>query len=474
MVAYERIGLMLLGAIMKKAGHEVRAITLSETTLDGVRETMQQFSPQMVGYTAMTGEHVPLLQLNSALKKDFNFYSVFGGPHAIFSPQVLENEEDLDAICKGEGDIAFPEFVKRIEAGEDYWNTPTFHVKHEGKIVENELGPLVEDLDDLPFPDRKLLYDSDPRMANLSGKAFFTARGCPYLCTYCFNKQYNDAYKDLGKVVRCRSPKRVVEEIEQVMAHYPLGMIHFVDDVFVLKPKGWIEEFSDLYRDRVGVPFAGNVRPSPVSDYNLKKLKTAGMSHVWMGVESGDEKAASDVLARHTGNDGVITAADSYNRNGIKVATFNIMGLPVPNPFETDLKTIDLNLRIKPAFMSSGLLYPYPGSDVATYCDENGYMDTESDFLETNKKSSMLKFSSTKEKMMVENLQKLSGVIVDFPFLRKSAKFLAGLKLPRLYYFLFYLHAGFCHKVKLNSSNRIRINEIPTFFVLFFRLLAKN
>ena len=45
---------------------------------------------------------------------------------------------------------------------------------------------------------------------------------------------------------------------------------------------------------------------------------------------------------------------------GVKIIALNIIGLPVENPFKIDMETLDLNLKIKPALASVGLLYPYP------------------------------------------------------------------------------------------------------------------
>ena len=204
MIVYERQALAALGAVLKQRGHEVRGMValplpvggniigqmgklgtkpkINQMDLDGipadVYETVRDFRPDVIGYTMMTGEANYLIKLNRKLKQHFNFCAVLGGPHPQFYHKALE-EEGVDAICTGEGDISFPEFIESLDAGKDFWLTETFHVKHEGKIYRNSLGPLVEDLDTLPNPDRKMLYDIDPTVANLGTKHFFTARGCP-------------------------------------------------------------------------------------------------------------------------------------------------------------------------------------------------------------------------------------------------------------------------------------------------------
>ena len=492
MIAYERLAIMILGSTLKKEGHEVRAAVMNTSgaangrsdypnqarepemnTYHNIFEVVQNFQPEMIGYSAMTGEHYDILELNRKLKQQFDFYAIMGGPHPTFFKQAIE-EEGIDAICIGEGDIYFPEFIRRMETKEEYWLTPTMHVKHEGKIHCNPLGDLVPDLSVLPMPDRTLLYESDPNMAKLGTKSVITARGCPYKCSYCFNKAYNDMYKDKGQIIRARTPEQVIQEIEWIKDNnYRLEEIAFVDDIFFLKPQGWLKKFAKLYKKRINLPFNGNVRASSVKYDDIKLLKDAGLSHVWMGVESGDEEAANKVFLRNTTNKTIIKVNNWFREHGVKVISLNIMGLPVDDPYKVDLATLDLNLKLKPALASTGLLYPYPGTAVAQIAVHGGYFDDENPkFLESNKRSSMLKFKSAKEKRKVENLQKLTGLVVEFPFLRRFMDYLCKMPFTGFYHLLFYLHLGYCHKIRLSRMN-IR-KELPIFIKMWFRLLAKS
>jgi len=492
MIAFERTAIMLLSSNLKKEGHQVKAAIMKIPSTsdsaqnnnnsavpeiyDNVYKIVKDFRPELIGYSVMTGEHYEVLKLNKILKKNFNFISVMGGPHPTFNQQVIE-EDGIDAICIGEGDYSFREFVRKIEKGEDYSSTKTFHIKYKGKIYRNPLGNLVPDLNELPFPDRQILYDADPNLVAVGAKSFVSARGCPFKCSYCFNRRYNDNYKGLGQILRVRSPELVIKEIEDVRARYPLDTVSFTDDVFTLRPQGWIKEFSKLYKKRISLPFNCMVRASTVKEQDIKDLKEAGLTHVWMGVECGDEKAANKIFMRNTSNDTIHKAAQCFNKYGVKILTFNIMGLPVDKPFEVDLRTLDLNLKIKPAVASFGLLYPFPGTAVAKMAIASGHFveDKNTVYLESNKRSSMLTFKSKKEKMMVENLQKLAGIVVDFPFLRFIVPFLCSLPFTKFYHLLFYLHLGYCHKIRL-SPIRFRniIKELPIFFGYFKTLINKT
>ena len=127
------------------------------------------------------------------------------------------------------------------------------------------------------------------------------ARGCPYKCSYCFNVKYNENYKGKGKVVRCRTPRQIIDEIKWVMERYPLDHVSFLDDLFILKPKEWLVEFSRLFKEEIGLQWSCTVRANTANlggETTISMLSDSGLSWVWMGVESGDQKVANEILVR--------------------------------------------------------------------------------------------------------------------------------------------------------------------------------
>ena len=467
----ERLGVMLLSSVLKSNGHEVKLVLAERIGFEKLDSLFKSYCPAIAGYSAMTGEHKSLLEINKLLKKNHKFSAVFGGPHATFFPKIIE-EEGCDAVCVGEGDISFPEYCRRVEHGEAYWETHNFIVKYKGRIHHNPLMPFIENLDSLPFPDRDLMYNADPDLLEEGHKVFFSTRGCPYKCAYCFNNKYNEMYKGKGGFLRHRSPENVIGEIEQVKNQYLLNFVLIEDDTFLIKPKGWFERFCELYK-KINLPLSCNVHPSQVTEEKIAQLKEAGLDSVSIGIECGNEEIAKNILGRTQSNKQIINACRILQKYNVKIVTANLNGLPVPNSFQVDLQTLDLNINIKPTFAWSSIIFPYPGTPIESYARSHGFLWDNTDFLETNKRSSVFSFSSPLEKRKIENLHKLFGLIVEFPILRKFTTFLCVLPLKPFYTALFYFWYGYNYKIRIWPLSSLK-KELGKYVLYWWKLIQKS
>ena len=112
----------------------------------------------MTGYAELTHRVIKRIrQLNPSV------YMIWGGIHAIIQPEdaILS---DVDAICTGEGEFAFEEFLDGFKDGRDYTKTKNFWFKPgthsngngrgNGEIIRNPFLPLmtVQQMEELPFP----------------------------------------------------------------------------------------------------------------------------------------------------------------------------------------------------------------------------------------------------------------------------------------------------------------------------------
>lgn len=470
---YERLGIMTLSSVLKGKGHEVQLLLSEELGENEIIRKVKIYKPHILAYSIMTGEHSYHIELNKMVRTHYNdALSVFGGPHPTYSPGMI-HKEYVDAICRGEGEIYFPQLIEKYSKNEDYFNTPNFWFKKkDGSIITNELGDLVEDLDKLPNPDRKLMYDADTQLRARGSKLFMSNRGCPYKCTYCFNHAYNKMTKGHGDMMRYRSVDSVIEEIREVKDNYFLDRVNIDDDIFLLKPKGWLEEFAEKYPKEIGLPILCNVRPNMVSDRVGRLLSKSNVTHVSMGIECGNNEIATKLLKRATKNEKIIEAAEIFNKYKIKVYTLNLVGLPVEDPLKIDLETLDFNLKLKPDFAWSSILYPYPGTELGEIASRHGFFDADFNKVQiSNKSESNMNLGDKKTNLQINNLHKLMGVIVQFPFLRPFTKFLISLPFTRFYGYIYFAFYGY--KLLRQSSLKGIAKNLWQYIVFYFKYVGR-
>ena len=122
---FERLGIMSLSSVLKKKGHEVKLILTEELTEEEIIQNVKNYKPQVLAYSTMTGEHIYHIELNQMIRSHYNAFSVFGGPHPTYSPEMIEKDY-VDAICRGEGETYFLELIEKLEKNEDFYKIKNF------------------------------------------------------------------------------------------------------------------------------------------------------------------------------------------------------------------------------------------------------------------------------------------------------------------------------------------------------------
>ena len=470
---YERLGIMTLSSVLKKKGHDVKLNLTEEAGEKQIIKHVQDYKPDVLAYSVMTGEHIYHIELNQMVKSHYDkAFSVFGGPHPTYCPEMIE-KDGVDAICRGEGEIYFPELVGKLEQGQDFYDIKNFWFKKkDGSIVKNKMGKLVPELDDNPEPDRKLMYDADKALRVRGTKLFMARRGCPYQCTYCFNHAYNALTKGTGEMIRSRSVDSIINEIKEVQKNYFMDRVNIDDDIFLLKPKGWLEEFAEKYPKEIGLPLYCNIRPELVNEKTGYLLKKMDCQRAAMGIECGNNEVAKKVLKRNTTNEKIVDAVRILKKNDVKVKLHNIIGLPVDDPLKVDFDTLDFNIKLKPHVAGCSILYPYPGTEVSHLAKEMGMFDGNHEKVQiSNKSSSNMQFGSVKEQRMINNFHKLFPIIVEWPFLRRFTKVL--IKLPLQYFYTWIYFAFYGYKYIVQSSLKGIIKNFIHYMIFYFKYVSR-
>jgi uncharacterized radical SAM superfamily protein len=296
------------------------------------------------------------------------------------------------------------------------------------------------------------MYDHDNNLKEFGEKRILIGRGCPFKCTYCFNNNFSKIYGHDWNKVRKRSVDNVIKEVKEIKKKYVIEFIRIVDDTFIMGRKEWLEEFSIKFKNEVNIPFFCNVRANLVTPEIAKLLKNAGCFSVFLAVETGDEEIRNTVLKRNMSDKDLFDACSNLRKEKIKYGFYNILCLPVDNAYEVDLKTLRLNIELKPDMAWSSIFTPFPKTEMGQYSIEHQFFDGNFDSIDANPKiRSVLDFNSKKEKRKVENLHKLFGITVAFPFLLPLTKLLIRLPQNRIYNIINMGWYGWVLKVRMST-----------------------
>ena len=448
------LGLMYISAVLKKSGYNPKVIPADM----GLLEKELGNEPAILGYSTPTYLARYYIDFNRKAKEKFNVFSIFGGPHPTYYPDII-NEAGIDAICLGEGEYAMLDLVERMSNNEPIHDISNLWVKEKGNesIYKNPLRPLLSNLDEVPNPDRSLFHEFKPRWENHIG--IMSGRGCPFKCSYCFNHALSELYGVKGKsFIRKRSVDNVIEELSELKHNYPNAFFLFWDDIFIIDPN-WLKDFSIKYKSKIAAPYMCNVRANLVNPNVIKYLKESNCFLVSMGLESGNEKLRNAVLKRGMSDEQILNASKLIKDAGLKLHTTNILGIP-KGSIDMDIETIKLNIKAKVDFAFGFILQPYHGTEIYNIASEEGLTEkTYTGITDFSKPFGYYPYSSRdpKIKNQIENLHSLFSFVIIFPIFAPLMKLLIKLPLKKIYLLLNLFSINIYWGIKSQYSLRKRI-----------------
>ena len=350
----DKLGFLYIARVLKDNGHNVDYL---QTDFDDPIAYLKENKIDWVMFSIVTGEQYYVKEMAEKIRRLFpNIKMCAGGPHVTFDINYAEFEKNVDFFVRGAGELVINDIVK-------------------GKIKEKVvLGPLP-DINAIPVPYRNILYKY-PQFGRSKLKRFITMRGCVHSCSYCFNSSLRRTYpSEIPKFLARRDPEKVIEEIIQVRDEFGLGYVYFNDDVFSVYPK-WIDKFCKLYKEKVNLPFATSMRADMVNYDILFKLHDAGLCFTNFALETVSEDLQRNLLKRgNINNSQIINAIEICKELRIKTRLQNMIGLPIPNPLEEALDTIEFNQKLAPTDSWVAIYQPEPYTELYDYCVENGYFN---------------------------------------------------------------------------------------------------
>ena len=378
--AVASMGPAFIAAYLRANGHEATFLRARFDMSDAeVVSRIVAEAPDLIGISLTTRQWLRGRELVAAIRAQVETPVIAGGLHATFSPEAVLASPGFDYVCLGEGEDAMLELVEALARGRSPDGLANIWRRGGSRP---ELRPPFEPIDRLPFLARDFL-DEPPGIVHMA-----TQRGCPFPCTYCAARMYNELYGGTVEYGRRRSHQNVLDECVALRNEGKLAYVIFLDDTFTIQPT-WVKEFCRVYGPQVGAPFCLHARVETVDERMLHLLAEAGCKQITYGVESGSERVRTDIMRRKMSNQRFRDVFRWTREAGIMVIANFMLGLP--GETRDDLQqTLDLAEELAVLDFGYFVFYPYPGTPLFRVCLEKGYLPA--DYLErpANHKESIL------------------------------------------------------------------------------------
>ncbi|MEW5818836.1 MAG: radical SAM protein [Cyanobacteriota bacterium] len=284
--------------------------------------------------------------------------SIFYGAHPTFMPKYTLAKEGVDFIIQREPEFIIRDLLSALkDPNSNFKNIKGIGYKSNSNIIINEPYPFIENLDELPIPDRSLLIKNidyyNPVVKRMPYTTMFTSRGCPGRCTYCTSPPF------YGTTYRARSSESVMEELE-LISKEGYKEIFLRDEMFTTDKNRVIQICEGIITKKLDLTWIASTRVGAIDEEMVKLMKKAGCHMLRFGVESGVQEILNNVKkgikVEQTINDFNLT-----RKHKIDTHAHCMLGMPGETE-ETIKQSLKFVKQIDPTIITFGICTPYPGT----------------------------------------------------------------------------------------------------------------
>jgi radical SAM superfamily enzyme YgiQ (UPF0313 family) len=369
------LGILKVAAVLQQANHFVNFLDLSGVSnyLESLEHYLSTSQDRLIGITVTTPQLPAAISIISVIRKMRPAVKIIlGGPHVTLALAAAKLEQKrgivfgrafharkkleslVDVLCPGDGEMAIFQAIRddspTIVDGDD---------PKTGWFMNNE------QYDQTPYPARELV-DMPSYKYTIDGykaTSLIAQLGCPFSCGFCGGRNSKAL-----RVIRTRSIKSIVDEIEFLYDTYGYTGFMFYDDELNVNPNliDLMNSISDL-QDRRGVDFRlrGFVKSELFNEAQAKALYRAGFRWLLCGYEAADPRILTNINKRATLDDNT-RCVEIAKAVGLKVKA--LMSTGHPGECERSIEAIrDWLIVAGVDDFDCTIITPYPGSP---YYDE--------------------------------------------------------------------------------------------------------
>ena len=311
------LGMSMVAAALRDAGHEVLTLDLLHQSRDEALAVIAAENPRLIGISIRNIDNVNLLnekryipavtELVAALREASDATILLGGAGFSILPERILEETGADFGIVGEGERQIVEFAASAEAG----RFPEDRCIRSGSLID---GGAIRSA--WYQPDLMEFYRESGSLAGIQSK-----RGCIHHCVYC-------TYPYLeGRELRPRNPNDVVDEIETLISDFHAPQFHFTDSVFNDNEDHYRAVVEELARRNLNTPWTAFFKPGNLDAEIVALMKRTGLQAVELGTD-----ASTNTTLKQLGKSFTWAEVDATNNllldHGISVAHYIMFGGP--------------------------------------------------------------------------------------------------------------------------------------------------
>ena len=354
------LNLLYVATVLKENNHEVEFVDagISPESYEDVKKRIHEFQAIVAlsstnSFRTDTECFSELKALNKGIK------TIVFGSHPTFMPAYCLKEESVDFIVRREPEYIIRDILNDLERGQDPRGVPGVGYRGDSGMVLNEFYPFIENLDDLPIPDRSFLPDGmdyfNPVVKRMPYTTMQTSRGCPGACNFCTVPTF------YGKRSRYRSAENVVQEM-RMLKNAGYREIFFRDEMFTVYRERNREICDMIKKENIDLTWICNARVDMLTEDDVVSMKSAGCHMIKLGVESGNQQILDNIKKGIT-LDQTRNAFRICHKHGMDVHAHVMLGCPGETR-DTLSETIRFIKEMNPLTVSFGIHTPYPGTEL--------------------------------------------------------------------------------------------------------------
>lgn len=361
-------GLLWIASVLREEGFSVEVYDRNADSRP-LETVLSQCRPEIIGISVLTGEVIlDAISVSQSIRSLMpKAKIVWGGLHPTLFPKYVLTEEYVDYIIMGEGEYPMSELTGYLLKGKgNLKDILNLGYQSNGEIILNPLRDFI-DMNKLPFPAFDLIRIENYFLFRPYAKrtlCLMTSRGCPYNCTFCYNKKVN-----FGRW-RGLDAMKLVDMIKHIRSRYPIDGFLFHDDNFDANANRLNEFCQIVIKEKLAIKWEHCSRVNYAQKDRLLLEKKAGCEMIAYGLESGSERILKMIKKGQT-----VAQIENAIRLCKKVGISTGVGSIIGYPFETEAdlnETLALFDRLRPTHVFTTIYNPYPGSDLYDYVVENG------------------------------------------------------------------------------------------------------